>query len=116
VDHVQFLDHPAPHHPPLICAFRGWNDGGEAATIAIRYLQERWRGRVFAHIDPEEFFDFQVSRPTVKLENGVSRVIEWPRGEFSVASVQARDVLLFTSNEPNMVSRAFTQSIIDLPR
>ena len=116
MDYVRLLDRPAAEHPPLICAFRGWNDGGEAATIAIRYLQERWHGRVFAHLDPEEFFDFQVSRPTVRLENGVSRVIEWPRGEFAVASVQGRDVLLFTCNEPNLRWRAFTQSVIDVAR
>lgn len=116
MDYVRFLDRPVADHPPLICAFRGWNDGGEAATIAIRYLQERWHGRVFAHLDPEEFFDFQVSRPTVKLEKGVSRVIEWPRGEFAVASVQGRDVLLFTCNEPNLRWRAFTQSVIDVAR
>ena len=39
---VQYLDHPAASHPPFLCAFRGWNDGGEAASVALRYLQERW--------------------------------------------------------------------------
>ena len=99
MEHVRFLDRPEADHPALICAFRGWNDGGEAATIASRYLVERWHGRVFAHLDPEEFFDFQVSRPMVRLEQGVSRVIEWPRGEFHVASPGPRDVVLFISNE-----------------
>jgi predicted ATP-grasp superfamily ATP-dependent carboligase len=116
MDHVQFLERPPAKRAPLICAFRGWNDGGEAATIAIRYLQERWHGKVFAHLDPEEFFDFQVSRPTVKLEDGVSRVIEWPRGEFAAASVQGRDVVLFTCNEPNVRWRTFTQALIGVAR
>src|SRR5205085_7002105 len=114
MEYVEYLDRPVTDRPPVVCAFRGWNDGGEAATIAIRYLSERWHGRVFAHLDPEDFFDFQVSRPTVRLEQGVSRVIEWPRGEFSAASVQGRDVLLFTSNEPNNRWRTFTRSVIDV--
>jgi proteasome assembly chaperone (PAC2) family protein len=116
VDAVRYLDRPTADHPPLICAFRGWNDGGEAATIAIRYLLERWHGRVFAHLDPEDFFDFQVSRPTVRLDKGVSRVIEWPRGEFAIASVQGRDIALFSCNEPNLRWRTFTQTVIDVAK
>jgi predicted ATP-grasp superfamily ATP-dependent carboligase len=112
MDHVTFLDRPSLQRPPFICAFRGWNDGGEAATIAARYLSERWKARVFAHLDPEEFYDFQVTRPTVRLENGVSRVIDWPRGEFGAASVQGRDVALFTAAEPNIRWRTFAGTII----
>ena len=116
MEHVRFLDRPEADHPALICAFRGWNDGGEAATIASRYLVERWHGRVFAHLDPEEFFDFQVSRPMVRLEQGVSRVIEWPRGEFALASVQGSDVVLFTCNEPNLRWRTFTETVLAVAR
>ena len=116
MDVVRYLERPAADHPPLVCAFRGWNDGGEAATIAIRYLLERWHGRVFAHLDPEEFFDFQVSRPTVRLEKGVSRIIEWPRGEFALASVEGRDVALFSCNEPNLRWRTFTQTVIEVAK
>jgi len=112
MDHVTFLDRPSLQRPPFICAFRGWNDGGEAATIAARYLSERWKASVFAHLDPEEFYDFQVTRPTVRLENGVSRVIDWPRGEFGAASVQGRDVALFTAAEPNVRWRTFAGTII----
>ncbi len=96
-----------------MCAFRGWNDGGEAASIALRYLMERWNGRVFAHLDPEEFFDFQVTRPTVRLEGGVSRVIEWPRGEFAAATVEGRDVVLFSSGEPNNRWRTFAGEVVE---
>ena len=100
----------------MVCAFRGWNDGGEAATVAARYLVERWDGRPFAHLDPEDFYDFQVSRPTVRLEAGVSRVIEWPVGEFSVASPGGRDVLIFTAPEPNNRWRTFVEQIIGTAR
>ena len=111
--YVSFQDHPKLDGPPLICAFKGWNDGGEAASIALRYLQERWGAKTFATLDPEEFFDFQVTRPTVRLEDGVSRVIEWPRNDFSAASVRGRDVVLFNASEPNVRWRTFTGAVLE---
>ena len=112
VEHVRFVERPQLDRPVMICSFQGWNDGGEAASVASRYLIERWQGRPLAHLDPEEFFDFQVTRPTVRLEGGVTRVIEWPQGEFFVASASGRDVVLFTSGEPNNRWRTFVQQII----
>src|SRR2546430_16775396 len=90
MEHVTFLDDQVLRRPPLICAFKGWNDGGEAASIAARYLAERWDARLLAFLDPEEFYDFQVTRPRVRLEEGVSRVIDWPRGEVSARSEERR--------------------------
>ena len=116
MDYVTFLERPAFDRPPLICAFKGWNDGGEAASLAAQYLKDRWDAKKFAELDPEEFFDFQVTRPTVRLVGGVSRVIDWPTGEFSAASPGNRDVALFTAAEPNVRWRTFTASIIDAAR
>jgi predicted ATP-grasp superfamily ATP-dependent carboligase len=110
---IEFDERPALSAPPVICAFQGWNDGGEAASLAARYLVERWEARAFAHIDPEEYYDFQVSRPTVRLEEGVSRVIEWPQGEFAAATVGGKDVVLFTAIEPNMRWRSFTAAVVE---
>src|SRR5437870_12687010 len=112
VDHVQFLHRPQLDHATLVCAFRGWNDGGEAASLAARYLTEHWGGQTFAFLDPEEFYDFQVTRPTVRLEEGVSRIIDWPRGEFASASVGGRDAVLFTAAEPNVRWRTFCETVI----
>ncbi len=116
VNYVTFLERPTFDRPPLICAFKGWNDGGEAASIAAQYLKDRWNAKKFAELDPEEFFDFQVTRPMVRLVEGVRRVIDWPTGEFSAASPGNRDVALFTAAEPNVRWRTFTASIIDAAR
>ena len=113
MEHVEFLDRPQLHDPSLICAFSGWNDGGEAATLAARYLVEHWNGRTIAFLDPEEFYDFQVTRPTVRLEDGVSRVIDWPRGEFSAASAGRRGAVLFVASEPNLRWRTFCRTVIE---
>ena len=116
MDHVTWLDKVLPDRPPVICAFTGWNDGGQAASVAARYLAERWEAEPFAYLDPEEFFDFQVTRPTVRLEDGVSRVIEWPRGEFTAAKVDGRDVVVFASGEPNNRWRTFANTVVEVSR
>jgi proteasome assembly chaperone (PAC2) family protein len=116
VDPVTFVDHPTLSRPPLICAFRGWNDGGEAASTAASYLVERWEGRPLAYLDPEDFYDFQVTRPTVRLEAGITRVIEWPRGEFSSVSVGGRDAVVFVAHEPNVRWRSFSSAIVEAAR
>lgn len=112
MDHVSYVGTPRLHEPTFVCAFKGWNDGGESASVAARYLAEQWDSKPLAYLDPEEFYDFQVARPTVRLEQGVSRVIEWPRGEFMSASPGGRDVVVFTANEPNNRWRSFSGEII----
>jgi proteasome assembly chaperone (PAC2) family protein len=114
--HIEFIEQPELRRPLLVCAFRGWNDGGQAATIAARFLVKEWEARLFAHLDPEEFYDFQVTRPMVRLENGVSRVIEWPKAEFWTARVTGRDVVIYIGAEPNVRWRTFCDTFIEMCR
>src|SRR5262245_18141179 len=114
--YVEFLKRRRMTAPPLICAFRGWNDGGEAASIAARYLVETWSASLIATLEPEEFYDFQVARPRVRLEDGVSRAIDWPRGEFLAARAEGRDVVIMTAVEPNVRWRTFSGVIVETAR
>ena len=66
-------------------AFEGWNDAGDAATGAVEHLELIWDAKPLAALDPEDYYDFQVNRPTVSLVGGVSRRIEWPTTRISVA-------------------------------
>jgi predicted ATP-grasp superfamily ATP-dependent carboligase len=116
VSHVRFQRRPELRQPLLIAAFRGWNDGGEAATTAAAYLRDRWGGEPFGQVDPEEFFDFQVTRPTVRLVDGVTRLIEWPASTFSHASLPERDVIVLLGIEPNVRWRTFTEAVIGAAR
>src|SRR6187397_1007928 len=77
--------------PVLIGAFRGWNDGGQAATLAAGYLARLWGARKFADIDPELFVDFQATRPMVSLEEGRTRKIDWPENTFFRARIPDAD-------------------------
>ena len=75
----------------MITAFRGWNDGGQAATVAAGYLVEQWDAMRFADVDPEAFMDFQAVRPTVTLDEGLTRRIEWPENAFYHAAIPGTD-------------------------
>ena len=68
---------PALRRPVMITAFRGWNDGGQAATVAAGYLVQQWHATRFADVDPEAFMDFQAVRPTVALDEGLVKTIAY---------------------------------------
>src|ERR671932_2249285 len=87
--------------PVLVCAFRGWNDGAQAASLAAGYLARAWDATRFAQIDPEGFFDFQATRPHVSLVEGLTRKIDWPETAFYHAPLPraGRDVVLLLGVE-----------------
>src|SRR3712207_2059113 len=78
-------DLPALTDPVAVVAFEGWNDAGDAATGAVEHLELIWDATPLAALDPEDYYDFQVNRPTVSHVGGVSRRVEWPTPRGSVA-------------------------------
>lgn len=103
--------------PMLVAAFEGWNDAGDGATTAVRHLSERWSAQRFASIDPEEFFDFSSTRPTVTLSGGTTRQIRWPANEFFAGRTPAgRDVILMLGSEPQLRWRTFCSLVIEVAR
>jgi hypothetical protein len=98
----------------MLAAFEGWNDAADAASGAIEHLESEWDAKPFAAIDPEDYYDYQVNRPTVRLVDGVTRRIEWPTSRISVAdSGSGREVALLRGLEPNMRWRAFCDELVD---
>lgn len=99
----------------VVCAFEGWNDAGDAATAAIEHLQLTWEATALSEIDPDDYYDFQVTRPTVRLVDGVTRRVEWPTTRLSVCRPPGanRDVVLVHGIEPNMRWRKFCAELID---
>jgi proteasome assembly chaperone (PAC2) family protein len=97
----------------MIVAFEGWNDAGDAATAAVEFLAEQWHAQAFAEIDPEEFYDFTSTRPHVRTEGGVGRVIDWPRNTFSWARPEGSGgVVLLRGVEPQLKWRTFCQQVL----
>lgn len=102
--------------PVVIAAFEGWNDAAESATAAVDHLMKAWNARVVAAIDPEEYYDFQVNRPTVGIDENGFRKLTWPSTHVAVASPPTldRDVILIRGIEPNMKWRQFTAELLEV--
>jgi proteasome assembly chaperone (PAC2) family protein len=101
--------------PVMVCAFRGWNDAGEAATAALTFIREHFDTEPLAEIDPEDFYDFTAVRPSVRLTEGLTREIDWPANRFSAARVPGAegDLVLFEGVEPSLRWRRFTGAVLD---
>ena len=114
-EELRISDRPVLDRPILIAAFRGWNDGGQGASLAAGYLAKLWDAEQIADVDPETFFDFQATRPHVKLVDGLTRQIDWPETVFYRARVDGleRDLVLLLGIEPNLRWRAFAELVTD---
>lgn len=100
--------------PVVIAAFEGWNDAAESATSVVDHLMSVWNARVVAVIDPDDYYDFQVNRPTVGIDDNGFRKLTWPSTHVAVASPPDldRDVILIRGIEPNMRWRQFTAELL----
>ena len=103
--------------PVAIAGFEGWNDAGEAASGVINHLAIAWQATPIGAIDPEEYYDFQVNRPVVEIEDGRTQRLIWPTTRISLARAEPsglpRDVLLIHGIEPNMRWQAFSGELVD---
>src|SRR5919201_663720 len=113
-DDLRIAQRPNLERPVLVAAFRGWNDGAQGATLAAGYLARSWGAERFADVDPEGFFDFQVTRPHVALVEGITRRIDWPETSFYHCRPDGadRDAVLLLGIEPNLRWRAFTDLLV----
>ena len=102
--------------PALICAFKGWNDAADAASSALTFVGAALGGQRFATIDPEDFYDFQATRPRITLSDGVTRKIVWPAVELYEARVPRapRDLILLSGTEPSFRWRTFSRVVVEL--
>ena len=114
-DELRLESRPTLRRPVLVTAFRGWNDGGQGASLAAQHLVTTWDAEKFADIDPEGFFDFQATRPRVTLVDGLTRHIDWPENDFFHASPsEEHDIVLLVGTEPNVRWRTFTDLVVEL--
>jgi proteasome assembly chaperone (PAC2) family protein len=106
-------DLPNLRSPILVCAFRGWNDAAASASTALAAVANSLDAELIARIDPEEYFDFQSTRPTITMDEGQTRRIEWPENDLIAVSVPNadRDLVLLDGTEPNLRWRTFTETI-----
>jgi proteasome assembly chaperone (PAC2) family protein len=107
-------DPPELRSPTLVAAFLGWNDAASAATTALEAVAVSLDSEVIARIDPEEFFDFQDTRPTVRLTAGQARRIDWPANTLisAPAPTAERDLVVLSGTEPSLRWRIFTDLVV----
>ena len=107
---------PNDRAPNMIAAFQGWNDAGQAATTAVRFLIDAWKAQPFARIDAEDYFSFSDTRPMIRIVEGDQRELVWPKNEFYYAggSGDTPAAVLLIGTEPNLRWRGFCGEIIDL--
>ena len=113
MDPLSFATVPTLNRPILVLAFAGWNDAGDSATFAAKFLSQRLGAHKFASLDPETFYNFVEKRPQVRLRNG-EREILWPANEFSYArdAHLVQDVIIGMGVEPHLRWRAYIDSIL----
>ncbi|MCJ7827466.1 MAG: PAC2 family protein, partial [Demequinaceae bacterium] len=99
----------------LIAAFEGWNDAGSAASAALDHLAKTWHSSPFANLNPEDYHDFQVSRPTVSRADSGDRIISWPRTLISTTPGPWRGdrrISLLQGVEPSMRWQNFVDEVL----
>ena len=120
---MEILKIPALRTPVMVVAFTGWNDAGEASSGALAHLLGAWSGdttsmipELIAEIDPEEFYDFQVNRPIIDLDESQIRSITWPTTRvFGIETPHLEnDFVIVQGAEPSMRWKYFTREILDL--
>jgi predicted ATP-grasp superfamily ATP-dependent carboligase len=100
--------------PVIIAAFEGWNDAGEAASGVINHLSLAWQATEVGAIDPEDYYDFQVTRPVTEVAEGRTERLVWPTTRLLAAKQETtdRDLLLVRGIEPNMRWRGFCSELV----
>jgi proteasome assembly chaperone (PAC2) family protein len=106
---------PQLRSPAMVCAFAGWNDAAGSATTALTAIADALDAELVAQVDPEEFFDFQANRPTIRLTEGQAREIEWPGNVLLAARAEGaeRDLVLLAGTEPNLRWRGFAEGLAE---
>ncbi len=97
----------------MLAAFEGWNDAGSAASDALEHLHDIWSAQHVTSLDPEEYHDFQVNRPTIEADEDGHRELVWPTTTLSAATVDRRRVILAQGYEPSLRWRHFCTDLLD---
>lgn len=113
---IELDEFPTLVDPVLVAAFEGWNDAGDAASAAVAHLREVWAATPLADLDSEEYYDYQVNRPMITIDDAGVRQLTWPGTKLYVARLplSPRDVILVQGVEPNMKWQQFTREILGL--
>lgn len=105
----------------LVVAFEGWNDAAEAASSAAKFVCEKIQGEVIGGVDPEEYYDFQFTRPTVSFDANGDRMLSWPGSDIYAPGTKTLEdhpeyarICVLIGTEPSRRWRSFTAEVLEL--
>lgn len=114
VSPLRWHHRPELRRPVLVAAFEGWNDAGDAASGAARWLADRYGAELVATIDAEDFFDFTTTRPIVEVSENGRRKITWPDTElWSATTDGGTDLVVLVGHEPHLRWRTYCQAVLE---
>lgn len=116
MDHVRWASRPQVRRPIVIVAFEGWNDAGDGASGAARWMAQHWATVPLATLDPEEFYDFTSTRPEVRIDNDRQRVIDWPGVTLMQGSDSGADIVVVLGIEPQLRWRTFCAQLVEVSK
>jgi len=98
----------------LVVAFEGWNDAGESASNAARFLIEAIGGVEISEVDSQNYYDFQFARPQVSLDENGKRVFRWPNSAvYRPALTELFNLRVLLGVEPSRNWIEFAREIAD---
>jgi len=105
----------------LLVAFEGWNDATEGASGTLKAIAEQLDVQTLDAVDPEDYFDFQFSRPMVEFDAQGNRIISWPGCELLQASPAKisqnpgwENLYLLLGTEPSRRWLSFAGEILEM--
>ncbi|MFM1950973.1 MAG: hypothetical protein RL418_660 [Actinomycetota bacterium] len=105
----------------LLIAFEGWNDATEGASGALKAIAQQIEAQTLDAVDPEDYYDFQFSRPMVEIDESGNRVVSWPGTEFLQASPeqiennpQLEQLYLLLGTEPSRRWLSFAAEVLEM--
>lgn len=110
----EWQSRPRLRHPIAILAFSGWGDAGESSTDAVHFLASEYDAEPIGQFESDPFFDFQVNRPVVSLDEDGVRSLEWPTTEVVAVRLEDRDLVVVVGEEPNYNWKRFVTDLCDV--
>ncbi len=116
MDAVRRFARPPLQRPRALIGLEGWGDACDAASGAVAYLLGQTEPEPFAVIEPEEFYDFQVRRPVIEVDEGGTRSLEWPatRAFGLERPGEPHDLVVVMGEEPNLRWKTYARTLVQL--
>jgi proteasome assembly chaperone (PAC2) family protein len=101
--------------PVMVVAMEGWVDAGLGAATAVASISEQPPATDLVTFDGDHFLDMRARRPVVRIIDGVTTDMQWPRTQLRHGHDQVgADVLFLVGPEPDYHWHEFVSAVVTL--